>query len=555
LKINEGNRRNGRMTNNRKVMILAGGKGTRLWPVSRENYPKFFLSIGSGKSLLQAAVSRGVKLAGIKNVFIVSNSEYRFLLRDHLKEGGLYFPLENIIAEPEGKNTAAAIALGMRAIEVMAGCGAPAKKGRTKSSAGAALSACDGAVLQGAAKKNNPGGNPSVFVFPADHLIKDEAKFIEALKKAETASGNGYITSLGIKPYRAETGYGYIKAGEKLRTCLAGRQASPFLRTSPFSIKAGEKLRTSPFSPFSGREVERFVEKPSAAKAQQFLKAGSYFWNAGIFVASASVFIGEFENNAPAIWNAVRKWDGKNGRKLDAIYKKLPSISFDYAVMEKTGKAAVVVYDGDWNDLGGWDSVYEVTSKDKNGNALPPQTASCRKNVISLDSENNLVYSTTGKIISLIGVQDLRVASTDDALLIMGQGRSQDVKKAVEKLKGDEALVNHIRVRRPWGSFKTLERADNYKVKVIEILPGRSISLQKHSRRSEEWLVLTGQVEVTLDGKIYKLKEDDRIKIPKGASHRLTNRRRRKAKILEIARGSYIEEDDIIRLDDDFGRV
>ena len=510
------------MTNNRKVMILAGGKGTRLWPVSRENYPKFFLSIGSGKSLLQAAVSRGVKLAGIKNVFIVSNSEYRFLLRDHLKEGGLDFPLENIIAVPEGKNTAAAIALGMRAISL----------------------SC--------AEKN---ANPSVFVFPADHLIKDEAKFIEALKKAETASGNGYITSLGIKPYRAETGYGYIKAGEKLRTCLAGRQASPFLRTSPFSIKAGEKLRTSPFSPFSGREVERFVEKPSAAKAQQFLKAGSYFWNAGIFVASASVFIGEFENNAPAIWNAVRKWDGKNGRKLDAIYKKLPSISFDYAVMEKTGKAAVVVYDGDWNDLGGWDSVYEVTSKDKNGNALPPQTASCRKNVISLDSENNLVYSTTGKIISLIGVQDLRVASTDDALLIMGQGRSQDVKKAVEKLKGDEALVNHIRVRRPWGSFKTLERADNYKVKVIEILPGRSISLQKHARRSEEWLVLTGQVEVTLDGKIYKLKEDDRIKIPKGASHRLTNRRRRKAKILEIARGSYIEEDDIIRLDDDFGRV
>jgi len=493
------------MKNNRKVMILVGGKGTRLWPVSRENYPKFFLRIASETSLLQSAVSRGVKLAGAKNVFIVSNAEYRFLLRDHLKEGGIDFPLENILAEPVGKNTAAAIALGLRAIT---------------------------------ARAEAKNADPSIFVFPADHLIKDEAKFIAALKKAEEAAGEEYITALGIKPYRAETGYGYIKAGGKL---------SP-KGLSAYATKAdgGRVIGTVPNT--AGRAVEKFVEKPSAAKAEKFLKSGRYFWNAGIFVAAASVFSGEFEKNSPGIWRGFQEWDGKNFDKLGGFYKKLPSISFDYAVMEKTKKAAVVVYDGSWNDLGGWDSVYEVTKKDKKGNA-------CRGDVISLDSENNLVYSITGKTVSLIGVKDLRIASTDDALLIMAEGRSQDVKRAVEKLKGREELVNHIKVRRPWGSFKTLERADNYKVKVIEMLPGRSLSLQKHSKRSEEWLVLTGKVEVELNGKIHKLNENGRIKIPRGAPHRLTNNCRKTAKILEIAHGSYIEEDDIVRLDDDFGRV
>ncbi|MBU4134564.1 cupin domain-containing protein, partial [bacterium] len=429
------------------------------------------------------------------------------------------FPLENIIAEPEGKNTAAAIALGVRAIEAMSEAGAAvAKKVRTKPSAGA--------EVRGGAKKNNPAENPSVFVFPADHLIKDEAKFIAALKEAETAAGEKYITALGIKPYRAETGYGYIKVKN---TLSRHRQDTPF--------EKGEFFK-----------VERFIEKPDMEKAEFFLKEGNYFWNAGIFVAAASIFRAEFEKNSPALWRGFQKWDGRNFEKLDAVYKKLPSISFDYAVMEKTKKAAIVVYDGSWNDLGGWDSVYEVTKKDKNGNAF-------RGDVISLDSENNLVYSITGKVISLIGVKDLRIADTDDALLIMSQGQSQEVKQAVTALKGSEALVNHIKVRRPWGSFKTLERAGNYKVKVIEMLSGRSLSLQKHSRRSEEWLVLTGKVEVELNGKIHVLKENDRIKIPKGASHRLTNKCRQSAKILEIARGSYIEEDDIIRLDDDFGRV
>ncbi|MEA2082308.1 MAG: sugar phosphate nucleotidyltransferase, partial [Elusimicrobiota bacterium] len=491
-----------------------------------------------GKSLLQAAVVRGVKLAGAENVFIVSNEEYRFLLRDHLKEGGMDFPLENILAEPVGKNTLAAIALGVRALEardekkeVAATQGegiASAKKGRPKAAVtaeGISLNGGREVLAQGAAGADND--DASIFVFPADHLIKDEAKFIAALKKAEAAAGEEYITALGIKPYRAETGYGYIKAGGKLR-CNKSRKSTP-----------GTKVETM---------VEKFVEKPSEAKAEKFLKSGNYFWNAGIFVASASVFRAEFEKNSPALWRSFQKWDGKDFKKLGGFYKKLPSVSFDCAVMEKTKKAAVVVYDGRWNDLGGWDSVYEVTKKDKNGNALGGD-------VISLDSENNLVYSTTGKAVSLIGVKDLRIAQTDDALLIMAEGRSQEVKRVVEKLKGREELVNHIRVRRPWGSFKTLERADNYKIKVIEMLPGRSLSLQKHRRRSEEWLVLTGNVEVELNGKIHKLKENGRIKIPKGASHRLTNNCRKTAKILEIAHGSYIEEDDIIRLEDDFGRV
>ena len=432
-----------------------------------------------------------------------------------------------------GKNTAAAIALGVRAILSSARAGASAaKKGRTKPSAGAGSR--DGA------KKNNSSENPSIFVFPADHLIKDEAKFIAALKKAEEAAGEEYITALGIKPYRAETGYGYIKAGGKLsqKSVISPKGLSTYEEVSG----GGRVIGTVPIT------VEKFVEKPSAAKAEKFLKSGRYFWNAGIFVAAASVFKAEFEKNSPGLWRSFQGWDGRDFEKLDGFYKKLPSISFDYAVMEKTKKAAVVVYDGSWNDLGGWDSVYEVTAKDKKGNAYGGD-------VISLDSENNLVYSITGKVISLIGVKDLRIASTDDALLITAKGHSQEVKQAVEKLKGSEALVNHIKVRRPWGSFKTLERADNYKVKVIEMLPGRSLSLQKHRKRSEEWLVLKGKVEVELNGKIHKLNENGRIKIPRGASHRLTNNCRKTAKILEIAHGSYIEEDDIIRLEDDFGRV
>ncbi|MCD6413694.1 MAG: mannose-1-phosphate guanylyltransferase/mannose-6-phosphate isomerase [Elusimicrobia bacterium] len=472
------------------VLILAGGKGERLWPVSRKNFPKFFLKIGSWYSLLQSAVLRGQKVAGLENVYIAGNGEYRFFIKDHLTERGIKLKIENIIPEPDVKNTAAAVALGVRYF---------------------------------LARKLDP----VIFVFPADHLIPENGSFIEALRKAAACAQDGFISVLGIKPTHPATGYGYIKINQKSKT-------------QPQSANLGG-IKNQKW------KVEKFIEKPDLERAKQYAKSRNYFWNAGIFVAKASVFWEELKRYREKITAVFEEWDGRNFKKLKSLYSKLPNISFDYAVMEKTAKAVLIPYKGKWSDLGDWNSVYDVLKKDRKGNVF-------QADVTELDSENNLVFSTSGRKIGLIGVKNLRIIDTEDALLILTVENSQSVKKIVSRFAGNEVLINHPTANRPWGNYTVLEYKNGYKVKIIEVLPGRALSLQKHLRRSEEWTVLKGKVQVLIDNKEHILKEGDRIKIPVRTLHRLKNISRRPSKILEVARGSYIEEDDIIRVEDNYDR-
>ncbi|MCD6423195.1 MAG: mannose-1-phosphate guanylyltransferase/mannose-6-phosphate isomerase [Elusimicrobia bacterium] len=463
------------------VLILAGGKGERLWPVSRRNVPKFFLKIGK-KSLIQDAVLRGRRISGLKNVFVVCGENHRYLIKDHLAEAGINLSLENILPEPEGKNTACAIAFGIKFL---------------------------------LAKKENP----VVFVLPADHLIKDEKKFLSVLKQAGKLAQEDIIVTVGIKPCFPHTGYGYIKINTKC------------------------KMKDVKFA-----RVEKFIEKPDIAKAKKYFESNCYFWNAGIFIAKADVFWNELKTHRTDIEKGFEKWDGKNFRSLKDIYKNLPCISFDYAVMEKIKKAYLVEFKGEWNDLGNWNSIYNVLSKDRKGNVF-------RGRVFSLNSEKNLVFSTDKRIVALLGVKDLRIITTEDAILILSPEYSEYVKKIVKNLKNQDVLENHPTVIRPWGKYTVLEHRDNYKVKIIEVKPGGSLSLQKHLKRSEEWIVLKGKAEVQIGKRKHILSEDDRVKIPVNKLHRLKNKFKRSVKILEIARGTYIEEDDIIRVEDIYNRV
>ena len=462
------------------VLILAGGKGERLWPVSRTNWPKFFLNIKGKYSLFQEAFLRAKSLAGIGGTLVVSNQIHRYLLKDHLAKIGVRMPPDNILAEPLAKNTAPAIALGLKKL----------------------LAA---------------GDDPVVFIFPADHLMESGRNFAAAMRTAARLARSGYIATLGVKPTAPKTGYGYIRA-DTSRKIASG--AWP---------------------------VSRFVEKPDLAKAQRYLQAGGYYWNAGIFVGKASVIWSQLAQHAPQIAGPLGAWCPGNSRQLETIYAKLPSISFDYAVMEQTDRAAVVSFDAAWNDLGDWESVYEVLAESQGLRHGCPG--------IDIDSKNNLVFSTGNRLVVTLGVQDLRIIDTEDALLVLKPEYSQRVKEVVKQLGGNQLLEVHPTVRRPWGSYTVLEARDDYKVKIIEVLAHRAISLQKHLRRREEWTVLNGRGQVRLGKKTFSLGRGQSVKIPKGAAHRLRNDTSRPLKVLELARGKYLEEDDIVRLQDDFQRV
>jgi len=465
-------------------VILSGGSGTRLWPLSRKSYPKQLLPLTGGKySMLQETVLR-VKSLGAP--IIVANEDHRFLVAEQLQQTGT--KKFDILLEPVGKNTAPAIALAAFA-----------------------------------ALEKNP--QAVIAVFPADHLIADQKAFHAALQVAIHAAQENQLVTFGIVPNQPETGYGYIRAAK-----TNNRKKNP------------------------GYRIQEFVEKPDLATAKRYLKNGNYYWNSGMFVFKASVFLAELEKHNPAILKSCRLAFEKAKVDLDfvridkAAFATSPEDSIDYAVMEKTANAVMVPLDAGWSDLGSWSSVWDVMEKDNNNNVIVGD-------VIANDCSNSLFFAED-HLIAAIGVDDLVVIDTSDALLISRKDRVQDVKKIVDQMKASkrsEHLI-HRRVYRPWGSYEGIGEGKRYQVKRIIVKPGASLSLQMHHRRAEHWVVVVGTAQVQRGQEQILLGENESIYIPLGEKHRLSNPGKLPLELIEVQSGKYLGEDDIVRFEDHYGR-
>ena len=465
-------------------VILSGGSGTRLWPLSRQNQPKQFLSLIGERSLFQETVLRASRLPGVQAPVTVCSDDHRFMVGEQLQDIGI--ASGGILLEPVARNTAPAIAL---------------------------------AALHVAAA--DPAG--TMLVLPADHLIEDEAAFRAAVAAARQLADDGWLVTFGIQPDYAETGYGYILRGERLDA--------------------------------AGYRVTRFVEKPDLATAQRYVAEGTYAWNSGMFLFQAGRYLTELANHAPAIAAAAR--DAHAGAKGDldfirvdaAAFAASPNDSIDYAVMEKTDRAAVVPVSCGWSDIGSWSSLWSVAQRDHNGNRHDGD-------VISVDTRGSLVRASERRMIATIGVEDLVVIDTADATLVARKDRVQDVKAIVDKLKsaGRTEHLFHRKVYRPWGSYDSIGVGERFQVKRIMVKPGAALSLQKHAHRAEHWVVVSGVAEVTCDDRTFELRENESTFIPRGSVHRLRNRGREPVELIEVQSGDYLGEDDIVRLEDVYGR-
>ncbi|KQR13027.1 MULTISPECIES: mannose-1-phosphate guanylyltransferase/mannose-6-phosphate isomerase [Xanthomonas] len=461
-------------------IILSGGSGTRLWPLSRESYPKQFLPLVGDKSMLQATWLRSAPVAGHSPI-VVANEEHRFMAAEQLQQLGV--KPSAILLEPKGRNTAPAIAV-------------------------AALEA------------TRDGADPLLLVLPSDHVIRDEAAFQAAVTVAAAAAEQGKLVTFGIKPTAPETGYGYIKAG-------SGTGASA---------------------------VERFVEKPDLATAQGYLASGEYYWNSGMFLFRASRYLEELRKFHPAIADACQKaWE--NGKR-DADFTRLdkdafaasPSDSIDYAVMEKTADAVVVPLDAGWNDVGSWSSLLDVSEQDAHGNAH-------HGDVIQVDCRNTYAYGS--RLIAMVGLEDVVVVETPDAVLVGHRDRIQEVKDVVGRIKADgrSEATWHRKVYRPWGAYDSIDMGQRHQVKRITVKPGAVLSLQMHHHRAEHWIVVSGTAEVTRGDEVLLLTENQSTYIPLGVTHRLRNPGKLPLELIEVQSGSYLGEDDIVRFEDTYGRA
>jgi mannose-1-phosphate guanylyltransferase / mannose-6-phosphate isomerase len=476
-------------------VIMAGGSGTRFWPLSREKMPKQLLKIGGEDTLIQQTVKRVLPVTRMEDVFIVTNPS---LVDDIGYQLASKFDRpwdSNFIVEPEAKNTAPA--LGLAALHL---------------------------------ERVDP--ESVMVVLSADHVIRKVDWFLALLRKAEEAARHGYLITFGIKPDRPETGYGYIKAGKPV--------AAPWLATD-----GSNKQEVC--------EVDAFVEKPDLETAEKYVKDGSYYWNSGIFIWKTKTLLQEIEKHTPALASGlaeIRKSIGtdKESETIKQVFRKLEPISIDYAIMEKTDRAAVIPADIGWSDVGSWSALDEVSEHDASGNVV-------NGNVIDIGSRDSIFYAEK-RLVATIGLQGVVVVDTPDATLVCRKDRSQDVKKLVDELKKrktGEHLI-HRTVHRPWGSYTVLEENDRYKIKRLEIKPGAKLSHQLHHHRSEHWVVVSGTARVSNGDKEYDVHPNESTYIPMSTKHRLENQGKIALQIIEVQNGEYLEEDDIVRFDDDYNR-
>lgn len=451
-------------------LILAGGSGSRLWPLSRELYPKQLLNIQNTESLLQATFDRLKEFIEPENIVSLTGVKHYSNVRYQLSA-----ITENpiVLSEPISKNTAPAIVLGTKYV------------------------------------MENTKSDPVILVVPSDHMIKDIKGFAETIKEGEKLALEGKIVTFGIKPTYPETGYGYINS-----------------------------------------KTNKFVEKPNEELAKKYLEDGNYYWNGGIFMFKASVLMEEVAKCAPEIYEKMKNFDFSSSGEIPFTeYDKMPNISIDYAVMEKSDKVTMVVLKSDWNDLGSWKSIYDVSKKDEDGNVKIGH-------VLDEGSKNSFVYSSS-KLVATIGLEDIILVETEDAVLACKADKSQDVKKIFDTLKkqNDNTHLIHKTVYRPWGYYTVLGQGKGFLTKMIQVNPAQKLSVQSHNHRSEHWVVLEGTAKVLLEGKEYILSPGHSVDIPVKAIHSLQNPYEEVLKIIEVQKGDLLIEEDIVRYEDMYGRV
>lgn len=466
-------------------VVLAGGSGSRLWPLSRSAYPKQLLPLVSGQTMLQDTVLRAKSIMNSSTPLIICNQEHRFLVAEQLQQIGA--DNSAIILEPLGRNTAPAVAIAALHL----------------------LKLYD---------------DPVLFISPADQIIKNNDNFIAAVANAEHYAQAGKLVTFGVIPVQPETGYGYIKTGKKV-------------------------------GDFNAFEIAQFVEKPDLKTATEYLTSGEYYWNSGMFMFRASCYLAELQKHAPDMLRACEKTVEKMTKDLDFIrlseseFAACPSNSIDYAVMEKTREGVLIPLDASWSDVGSWLALWEVHDADTNGNVT-------QGDVITEQVSNSYLRAES-RMLAVVGVTDHIVIETADAVLVAHKDNSQAVKNMVERLKQKQRPETdlHRKVYRPWGYYETIDKSDCFQVKRIMVKPGASLSLQMHHHRSEHWVVVKGVATVTRGEDVFVVRENESTYIPVGVKHRLVNTGKENLELIEVQSGSYLGEDDIVRFEDNYGRV